>query len=619
MKMSNRHELIRIAGVVSDGEPVKWDLEAKLQPESRTMLDGLRTVESIVAAYRGAQQESIPPMPAPSEWGPLQIIERIGLGSYGEVYRAIDPALEREVALKLWRLDRPDRNAARVFLSEARRLARVRHPNVLVVHGADNYGGRLGVWTELLLGKTLEQCLQEQGPLGAHEAALVGMSVARALAAVHGTGLIHRDVKTANVMREVGGRIVLMDFGSVREQLRGAASDVPGLGTPYFVAPEQLRGEAVGPPADIYALGVVLYRLVTGRFPVEASNFADLRDKHERGERVPLPDVRPDLPPDFVRVVERALEPHPGRRFPTAGALEGALAVSLGSQSASETAAGSRLPRKRLLATWAVGVVLLAGIAATGLWRPWKQPGSRAERSRAGGSAVTDRVAVERTGLLSGPTAGGSNAAPVIDGAQSVVASPTRALTASASLLRWSSGRENPLPSGARVVPGDTLTLAIEGSDPMYAYVLDEDTKGDVFVLFPIAGLDLTNPLQKGVRHRLPGTRRGTPTGWQVTSGGGREYVMVLASRRPLETLEREIASFARANPNGPVGYGKVDPDAIERLRGIGRVVEFTAPGRERSPRRLNEIVRGLVEGRRGPDDPWVWSIELENPPPPAQ
>src|SRR5262249_11140650 len=158
----------------------------------------------------------------PFRWGPLEVRHRIGSGSFGEVFVARDPRLQREVALKLRRAGALERSKR--WLDEARRLARVRHPNVVTVYGADQHDGRGGLWMELVHGRTLEERLRHEGPLGAREGALIGAELCAALAAVHGQGLVHGDVKTHNVMREGApgasrdaGRIVLMDFGSAHE------------------------------------------------------------------------------------------------------------------------------------------------------------------------------------------------------------------------------------------------------------------------------------------------------------------------------------------------------------------------------------------------------------------
>jgi len=150
-------------------------------------------------------------------------------GSFGEVYRAFDPTLQRHVALKLLlpRGAHPEAEAAEL-LREARALAKVRHPNIVAIYGVDRHDGRVGFWSDFVFGRTFSQIVDTQGPLGAREAALVGIDVCKAAAAVHAAGLLHRDIKAGNVMREAGGRILLMDFGLTHE---GDRDDSP-RGTP---------------------------------------------------------------------------------------------------------------------------------------------------------------------------------------------------------------------------------------------------------------------------------------------------------------------------------------------------------------------------------------------------
>ncbi|MEP7367688.1 MAG: serine/threonine-protein kinase, partial [Acidobacteriota bacterium] len=180
----------------------------------------------------------IPPPPAPVEslltvWGPFEKLTPIGRGGFGTVYRAWDPRLEREVALKLLR---PKAEAAGqgMLLDEARMMARVRHPNVVPVYGVEAHGGRIGFWSELIQGKTLAALVAQQGPMGARECALAGVEICAALSAVHSASLLHQDIKAENVMREQGGRILLMDFGLSRLSGQGLA----GAGTPVYMAPE---------------------------------------------------------------------------------------------------------------------------------------------------------------------------------------------------------------------------------------------------------------------------------------------------------------------------------------------------------------------------------------------
>ena len=400
--MSERDErreeqLDAFAGAVADQRSVDWGEAAARAPELEPTLESLRTLEAIARAQQECAREWSsetassprpagaypPPTAEPSgalfAWGPLEVLEELGQGSFGKVYRAYDPALRRHVALKLRSADsgEPDAAISR-WLEEARRLARVRHPNVVMVHGAAVHGGRAGLWTELLSGKTLEAGIAERGPLSPREAALVGIDLCGAISAVHAEGLVHGDVKATNVMREEpragqgyasgAGRVVLMDFGSMRGwSAHGGAVESPAFGTPLSTAPEALAGGAATPRTDIYSLGVLLYRLVTAQFPVRATSISELREKLASGERVLLRELRPDAPPAFIEMVERALAPDPDNRFATAGEMEGALLGFLGDRARAAALDRIESPaRQRILPSarrWWAAAGALAAIA----------------------------------------------------------------------------------------------------------------------------------------------------------------------------------------------------------------------------------------------------------------
>ena len=258
---------------------------------------------------------------APAEWGPFRVLKEIGRGSFGAVYRARDLRLDRDVALKIFAPPRGLDATSLLVVAEGRLLARLSHPNVITVYGADVVDGTIGMWMELLQGRTLQQELDERGPLGAREAALIGIDLCHALAAVHKAGLVHRDVKAQNVMRADGGRIVLMDFGASHE-LAERAGPIRLAGTPLYMSPEVLQGEPPTPSSDIYSLGVLLYHLVTDAFPVSAAALDDLKAAHTNGNRQRLRDVRPDLPATFIKAVESATARSAADRAPSAGALE---------------------------------------------------------------------------------------------------------------------------------------------------------------------------------------------------------------------------------------------------------------------------------------------------------
>src|SRR5262249_47518882 len=187
-------------------------------------------------------------------------------------------------------------------IQEARLLARVRHPNIVSIFGAERVAGQVGLWMELVRGRTLKQLVTQQGVLGAREAALIGLDLTRALAVVHGAGLVHRDVKPHNVMRDDSGRIVLMDFGAGIE-LNELSDDSRRkyVGTPLYMAPELFGRHQPSAQTDLYSLGVLLYHLVTGGYPIDGPAPDDVELQHVRGQRRRLRDVRPDLPSEFVR------------------------------------------------------------------------------------------------------------------------------------------------------------------------------------------------------------------------------------------------------------------------------------------------------------------------------
>jgi tetratricopeptide (TPR) repeat protein len=288
-------------------------------------------VDEHAAAMSGDGEYDRPAGVPLGTWGGFALIEKVGEGAFGEVFRARD-ALHRDIALKLLRPRAGgtlDQIAARM-LHEGRVMARIRHANVVDVYGAEEHEGRVGLSMEFVRGRTLEALLESQGTFSAREAALIGRELCRALAATHAAGLVHRDIKARNVMREEGGRVVLMDFGAGR--LRDADGDVrPGrvTGTPLYLAPELFAGGEATIESDIYSVGILLFHLVTRSYPVAATSLDALQSGHQRGERTRLSDLRPDLPDDFIRVIERAIDPMPERRYASAGAMQDALSRTL--------------------------------------------------------------------------------------------------------------------------------------------------------------------------------------------------------------------------------------------------------------------------------------------------
>jgi TolB-like protein/Flp pilus assembly protein TadD len=237
--------------------------------------------------------------------------------------------LDREVALKLLPSDSvPTDSPGSSIIEEGRLLARVRHPNVVTIYGAERIDGRIGLWMEFVKGRTLEGALRDGKTFTAKEVISIGVELCRAVSAVHAAGLLHRDIKAQNVMVADDRGLVLMDFGTGR-QLDGT-SDTNIAGTPLYLAPEVLFGATPTARSDVYSVGVVIYYLLTGSYPVQGCDLADLRRAHAARERGDLRASCPEIPHRLARVIARALDPIQDRRYASAHSLGAALAALQG-------------------------------------------------------------------------------------------------------------------------------------------------------------------------------------------------------------------------------------------------------------------------------------------------
>jgi eukaryotic-like serine/threonine-protein kinase len=390
-----------LAAAVADGRVLDWDaiVSSARDDAERASILRLRDIAAIGLAHadlavsesasdsvsvrtilHGAEDAS-----APATWGSLRILERVGRGRFGDVYRAWDPSLDREVALKLLR-QRDIESIDREVIEEGRLMARVRHPNVVTIHGAQRIDGRTGLWMEFIEGRTLEAELEERGPWSAAEVIEVGTQLCRALAAVHDAGLVHRDVKAQNVLRDARGRVVLGDFGTGYVIEEGRAVPAGLAGTPAYLAPEIFEGAAATVRSDIYSLGVLLFRLCTGTYPVVGPSLKDIRAGHREQRRTDLATSRSDLPRSLTAAIERAIAAAPEARYQSALALEAALAA------ASPSEGGEHRWSKAVVAT--ALVVTLGGVA----W--WALPARAPKRS-----AVTTTAAIAAVGGFAAPNA----------------------------------------------------------------------------------------------------------------------------------------------------------------------------------------------------------------------
>ncbi|MDP1819414.1 MAG: protein kinase [Acidimicrobiales bacterium] len=259
--------------------------------------------------------------------GRYRVEELLASGGMAQVWRGVDEVLRRHVALKILHPHlAADATFVTRFRQEAVAAARLAHPSIVSIYDTCSEGGVEAIVMELVVGRTLRDRLDEEAPIDPWQAAGLAAQVAEALDAAHRAGLVHRDVKPANVLLSDDGRVKVADFG-IAKAVADADLTQPGLmvGTAKYLAPEQVRGEPVDPRTDIYSLGVVLYEMLCGRPPFVADT--DAATALARLHRDPLRprQVRPGVPKPLEEVVCRAMAREPAGRFNSAADLRAAL------------------------------------------------------------------------------------------------------------------------------------------------------------------------------------------------------------------------------------------------------------------------------------------------------
>jgi hypothetical protein len=310
--------------------------------------------------------------------GRYELEELVGVGGMSNVYRAHDRLLERMVALKLLhdRHSNDDEYVER-FRREARSAARLSHPGIVTVIDRGEQDGHQFIVFEHVEGETLKQLVNREGPLPVGLALELALQIGRALSFAHTQGLVHRDVKPQNVLLKGDGRAKVTDFGIARAlDVESATTTGAVVGTSHYIAPEQAKGEKVDAQSDVYALGAVLYELLSGEVPFPGDNFVTVAMRHVNDPLPSLLEKRPELPLRVVSAVERALAKDPSRRFPSMSAFVDELEACLellgrgGEQEATAIIRGpvsrERPPVKQRRRRSAWPLVLLLTILALG-------------------------------------------------------------------------------------------------------------------------------------------------------------------------------------------------------------------------------------------------------------
>jgi hypothetical protein len=553
--------LQRLADSVADGVAVDWEaaVRSARDDEERRLVENLCRLQQLAAASRG--RATPPPV-----WRSLRLREPLGHGAFGDVFAAWDPNLQREVALKLVPLE-PGAEGA-LALEEGRLLARVRDAHVVAVYGAEVSEGWAGLWMERIQGRTVAEVVREKGPLEPWDLGLVGLDVSRALAAVHAAGILHCDVKPSNVMREESGRTVLMDFGIGR---RAGAAGALTAGTPAFMAPETLRGEPATVRSDVYMVGALLFALATGG-PPDPAGATSLRP------------LRPDLPEDLAEVVERALEEDPERRFPSAEAMAHALSQALG--------APDRGRRRRWLPVGLVASVVAAGLAAVWVW----PPSAKEPAERRGGSAVTRTPGPESS--EPSPPASETTAPPA---ARSAVTEPFVRPVGSEGPLGGPSapGANEAEPFSIRAAwraGGAASEIELRASRPLSVYVVREEEPSDAFLVFPLPGAGLHNPLPGKTTHRLP---------LALTAGSQSGRLLLIAIPSPLEDFEAAVERSRVPRREIELSRIPLTEEALAALRRLEPPGTGTGPGR-----RLFDSAPPITSHLEMVQGPWIRVVD---------
>jgi eukaryotic-like serine/threonine-protein kinase len=326
--------------------------------------------------------------------GPYELTAHIGAGGMGEVWRAVDPRIGRDVAIKILPpAFAADADRLRRFELEARAAGGLNHPNILTLHDLGREAGTPFIVTELLEGETLRQMIDSASrqKLPPRKVVEVAIQIAEGLAAAHERGIVHRDLKPENLFLTHEGRVKILDFGLAKlivaastsedetAQLETAHRDTtPGtvLGTVGYMSPEQVRGQVADHRSDIFSLGTILYELLTGRRPFHGSSAADTMSAILREEPAELTELTPDVPPALERIVLHCLEKKPEQRYQSSRDL--AFNLSSLSQSSGARATIAAVPNRRTSLRW-IAIPIVAAVVAIGGWLTGRAgPGSGA-------------------------------------------------------------------------------------------------------------------------------------------------------------------------------------------------------------------------------------------------
>jgi len=361
----------------------------------------------------------------------FQLLEKLGTGGMGEVYRARDTRLNRIVAIKVLRSDRgSDSNSRQRFFQEAQAASALNHPNIITIHDVVSSGGNDLIVMECVIGKTLSELIP-RGGLRLPQAINYALQLADALTVAHHAGIIHRDLKPGNIMVTDRGLLKILDFGLAKlthpfddsgDTMASAPLTVEGalVGTVAYMAPEQAQGKKADARSDIFSFGSVVYEMTTGERAFPGSNTADILSAVLRDEPRPILEIAPDVPPDLVNIIERCLRKNPEERWQSMADVHRAL-ETLKQVSDSGTLYRSRIdsispppvpppatpsPKPKPKRSWGVAIALVTAVLVIacggGAWLFLQRQAASVNRSASAAAEPTkqDVATVPADGIL---------------------------------------------------------------------------------------------------------------------------------------------------------------------------------------------------------------------------
>jgi HAMP domain-containing protein len=340
--------------------------------------------------------------------GRYQIRQRLGRGGMASVYRAHDPSIGRDVAIKFLHASLAEDDECRTrFLREARAAGSLSHPNIAIVYDVGEIEGRPFMAMELLEGRSLADVLDTQPQLPIRDVMTLGLQLAQALEFAHSKGIVHRDVKPGNIMllADKSG-IKVTDFGIAHIEGNGVhAPTLVGavLGTPQYMSPEQTRGDKLDGRSDLFSAGIVLYQALAGERPFKGDNLVAVAQQIATAEPPPLNAKRPDVPPALRRVVDRCLAKNPEQRF--ASGAELAQAITKVIAEADAAAADKSKPRiVPLRVKWALMMALIVAVVMgiTGAVVTQRQTAALMAQASDYGAALTRFIAAQNAAAVLG-------------------------------------------------------------------------------------------------------------------------------------------------------------------------------------------------------------------------